>query len=84
MSKQKSNRQKTEKSINHHVILTEHLPDSCKDSVTSHINTIYVGAVLRIYDPLYEPSGQVATVHWATDNGLFVTSHTEKYVNLLT
>ena len=78
MSQQRSKRQKTEKSINNSLILTVRLPEKCKDTVTSHINTIYVGTVIRIYDPSYGPSGQVATVHWATDDGLFVTSHTEK------
>ena len=65
--------------------LNERLPESCKTTVKTHINTIYVGTIIRIYDPSYKPEGQLATVHWYTNDGLFVTLHNEgicKFVDL--
>ena len=64
-------------------ILNERLPESCKQTVHTHINTIYVGSVIRIYDPAGESQGQLATAHWFTTNGLFVTLHGEGICNFV-
>ena len=32
----------------------------------------------RIYDPAYSNDGQLATAHWVTEQGLFVTLHDEQ------
>ena len=34
-------------------ISTDRLPESFKKTVKTQINTIYVGTVIRIYDPVY-------------------------------
>ena len=54
------------------------LPDSCGKTKIKHINSIYVGTILRIYAPEYGNEGQLATAHWATDKGLFCTLHDEQ------
>ena len=58
-------------------LLNERLPSSSKFTVKKHINTIYVGSIIRIYDPSYMPGGQLATAHWVANDGLFVTLHDE-------
>ena len=58
-------------------LVRDRLPESCQMTVKTHINTIYVGTVIRIYDPVNKPEGQLATVHWVTNHGLFVTLHEE-------
>ena len=61
----------------HHPI-TVKLPDICRKSVRTHINTIYVGTIIRIYDPRFETEGQLATAHWCTIDGVYVTLHNEQ------
>ena len=39
--------------------------DGYKDKVNDHINSVYVGTILRIYNPAYSIEGQLATAHWA-------------------
>ena len=34
--------------------------------------------IFRIYAPEYGNEGQLATTHWATDEGLFCTLHDEQ------
>ena len=46
------------------------VPDGYKDMVKDHINSAYVGTILRIYDPAYSIEGQLATAHWATEKGV--------------
>ena len=58
--------------------LSERLPDRCKNTVHTHVNTIYVETVIRVYDPKFEPSDQFVTAHWCTEEGIFVTLHTEQ------
>ena len=77
MSQHQKKRRQSDKSPTSREVLTERLPESCKKSVKRHINTIYVGTVIRIYDPVYKPEGQLATVHWVTNHGLFVTLYEE-------
>ena len=61
----------------------EQLPQACQKSVKRHINSIYVGTIIRIYDPSYEPFSQLATAHWNTEEGLFITLHTEQRYGLI-
>ena len=51
------------------------LPISRRLTVKSHVNSIYVGSIVRIYDKRYGTEGQLVTVHWGTEDGLFVTLH---------
>ena len=62
----------------HHVTLDTVVPDGYKEKVKEHINSVYVGTILRIYDPAYSVDGQLATAHWATDQGVYVTLHDEQ------
>ena len=54
------------------------LPERCRKSVRTHINTIYVGTIIRIYDPRFGTEGQLATAHWCTSDGIYVTLHNEQ------
>ena len=80
MSNQESKRVKVEEvlSFNPQPITFERLPDTCKKSVRTHINSIYVGSIVRIYDPRFGGERQLATAHWCTLKGLFVTLHSEQ------
>ena len=60
------------------------LPVKYKDTVRNHINSVYVGTVVRIYDPAYSDEGQLATAHWVTTEGLFVTLHDEQRSEFVT
>ena len=60
------------------------LPVKYKDTVRSHINSVYVGTILQIYDPAYSEEGQLASVHWITNDGLFVTLHDEQRSDFVT
>ena len=53
----------------------QRLPNKCKDSVRNHINSVYVGSIVRIYDTAYGSEGHLVTAHWITENGLFATVH---------
>ena len=55
------------------------LPLECKKTVRKHVNSVYVASILRVYDQKDNPEGRLVTVHWGTDDGLFVTCH-EKQV----
>ena len=48
-----------------------------------HINTVHVGTILRIYYQSYGVEGQLATAHWATENGIFVTLNDESKSNFM-
>ena len=52
---------------------TKRLPPHCKESVGNHINSVYVGSIIRIYDPVYVAEGHLVTAHWITENGIFAT-----------
>ena len=79
MRSQKLKRSHVEGSVSHsREKVTERLPESCKTSVRTHINSIYVGTIIRIYDPRYGTEGQLATAHWYTDEGVFVTLHDDQ------
>ena len=54
------------------------LPELSQKIKKEHINSIYVRTILRIYAPEYGNEGQLATTHWATDEGLFCTLHDEQ------
>ena len=56
----------------------ERLPETSRKTFKSHINTIYVGIIIRIYDPAYKPEGQLVTVHWETAEGLFGTLYNKE------
>ena len=61
------------------------LPVRCKESVRKHINSVYVGSIVRIYDIAYGPEGYLVTTHWRTEDGIFSTLHDEckmAFVNL--
>ena len=60
------------------------LPGKYKDTVRSHINSVYVGTITQIYDPAYSDEEQLATAHWFTDQGLFVTLHDEQRSDFVT
>ena len=53
---------------------TIELPESCKESVRNHINSVYVGSIVRIYDPAYGAEGHLVTTHWRTEDGICRTS----------
>ena len=77
MSKQGSKRRKQNlhSLSGDRVILTDHLPNSCKDTVRNHINSVYVGSIVRIYDAAYGPEGHLVTTHWITEDSIFATLH---------
>ena len=60
------------------------LPLNSKETVRRHINSVYVGSILRIYDRKYGEEGQLVTVHWCCDDDLFVTLHDEKKCDFIT
>ena len=74
----KNKKQKVEEGIVPQYTLQDRLPETCRRTVKDHINTIYVGSIIRILDVGYSPEGQLATVHWVTNEGLFVTLHMEE------
>ena len=62
-----------------------YLPETCRMSVNRHVNTIYVGSTLRVFDRKYGEAGCLAKAHWLTSEGLFVTLIEQKvnqYVDL--
>ena len=65
------------------VPVTVRLPQECAKTVLDHINSIYVGTIIRIYDRDYGVEGQLATAHWVTEKGLFVTLHDESKSNFV-
>ena len=64
--------------------LTKVVPDGYKDKVNDHINSVYVGTILRIHDPTYPIEGQLATAHWATEQGVYVTLDDERRSDFIT
>jgi len=78
MSKKGTKRQKEDhfpKSSGDDITHTVQLPESCKESVRNHINSVYVGSIVRIYDPAYGPEGHLVTTHWRTEDGIYATLH---------
>ena len=57
------------------VIPTDRLPHSCKDSLRNHINSVYVGSIVHIYDAAYRAEGHLVMTHWITEDGIFATLH---------
>ena len=53
----------------------ECLPFTCKGTVRTHVSTVYVGTIIRIYDKEVGPDGHLVTAHWAVNGRLFVTVH---------
>ena len=51
------------------------LPESCRKTIRAHVNTVYVGTILGIYNRRYGPEGQLATAHWSSNNKIYVTLH---------
>ena len=64
--------------------LTTVVPDGFKDKVNDHINSVYVGTVIRIYEPPYSVEGQLATAHWVTEQGVYVTLRDEQRCDFIT
>ena len=60
------------------------LPSKYKDTVRSHVNSVYVGTIIRIYDPSFSEEGQLATAHWVIDEGIFFTLHEEQRSDFVT
>ena len=61
------------------------LPVTCKATVRTHVNTVYVGSIIRIYDKSVGPEGHLVTAHWEINDRLFVTIHEQsvsKFINL--
>ena len=76
MSDQKKKRQKVDNLVYPTCEpIQDRLPITCKDSVRNHINSVYVGSIVRIYDHSYGPAGHLVTAHWITDEGIFATLH---------
>ena len=63
---------------------TDRLPINCKESVRKHINSVYVGSILRIYDTAYGAEGHLVTAHWITNNGIFATLHEDCRMDFVT
>ena len=59
------------------------LPNHCKDAVKTHINTVYVGSVLRVFDTSLPPEGCIVRANWITEHGLHVTFLEERRCKLL-
>ena len=53
----------------------ECLPSTCKGTVRTHVNTVYVVTIICIYDKNVGPEGHLVTAHWAVNGRLFVTLH---------
>ena len=54
---------------------TDRLPITCATTVKNHINTVYVGSIVCIYDNTYGAAGHMVTAHWSTEEGIFATLH---------
>jgi len=42
-----------------------------------------VASILRVYDQKDNPEGRLVTVHWGTDDGLFVTCHKKQVAEFI-
>ena len=73
MSKSNKKRRHVDERLVPQYNVQERLPEACRMTFRSHINTVYVGSIIRIYDPASKPEGLLVTVHWATEEGLFGT-----------
>ena len=51
------------------------LPAHCRRTVRTHINTVYVGSIMGIYDRKYGPKGQLATAHLSLNDQVYITLH---------
>ena len=68
---------------NHQQTVMERLPDTCRKSARTHINSIYVGTIIRIYDTRFGAEGHFATAHWRTSDSIYVILHSEKKCNFV-
>ena len=83
MSNRSNKRLKTNDRLVPQCGIAERLPEKCRNTLKNHINIIYVGTIIRVYDPAYKPEGQLITVHWATPEGLFGTLHDKEICDFI-
>ena len=62
---------------------TDQLPINCKESVCNHINSVYVGSIVRVYDPAYGAEGHLVTAHWMTEKGIFAKLHEDNKMDFV-
>ena len=75
----KLERKRSHEDISHSYLdYAKTLPENCRNTVRKHVNTIYVGSIIRIYDREYGPEGQLATAHLSLDNKVYVTLHDQQ------
>ena len=54
------------------------LPEHCRRTVQTHVNTVYVGSIIRIYERKYGSEGQLATALLLLNDQVYVTLHDEE------
>ena len=59
------------------------LPVTCKGTVRTHVNTVYIGSIIKIYDKSVGPDGHLITAHWEINDRLFVTIHEQSILKFI-
>ena len=77
MSDQYANKRKRSQKDNRYVPY-KRLLDVDHSSVDRHINTVYVGTIIRLFGTSSNSKGRLATAHWADERGIFVTYDSEQ------
>ena len=77
MSKEYSNKRKYSKDDKTYRPF-KRLSDVGHITIERHINSVYVGTIIRLLDSNNNGEGNLATAHWIDNRGVFVTYHSEK------
>ena len=56
----------------------ETLPYDCRVTVHEHVNTIYVGSLVRLFSNETDEYSSVGIAHWSSDRGIYFTMLEEK------
>ena len=56
----------------------ETLPYDCRVIVHEHVNTIYVGSLVRLFSNETDEYSSVGIAHWSSDRGIYFTMLEEK------
>ena len=75
MSKQYCNKRKYSKDDNNDLYPVKRLSEEDHVTIERHINTVYVGTVIRLLGTYNNEKGKLATAHWMDKRGVFLTYH---------
>ena len=78
MSKQYCNKRKYSKDDNNDLYPVKRLSEEDHVTIERHINTVYVGTVIRLLGTYNNEKGKLATAHWMDKRGVFLTYHSEQ------